>query len=70
MFTRASIERGGWRAHAIAWRGRHFIKDEGDPNYLSVRRNGRRYGGTRDYAEAGLARRFRIAPGAVIEVAG
>jgi hypothetical protein len=70
VFTRASIERGEWRAHAIAWRGRHFIKDEGDPNYLSIRRNGRRYGGTRDYAEAGLARRFRVAPGAVIEVAG
>jgi hypothetical protein len=70
VFTRASIERGEWRAHAIAWRGRHFIKDEGDPNYLSIRRNGNRYGGTRDYAEAGVARRFRLAPGAVIEVAG
>jgi hypothetical protein len=70
VFTRAAIERGEWRAHAIAWRGRHFIKDEGDPNYLSIRRNGRRYGGTRDYAEAGLARRFRVAPGAAIELAG
>lgn len=70
VFTRASIERGEWRAHAIAWRGRDFIKDEGDPNYLSIRRDGTRYGGTRDYAEAGLARRFRIAPGAAIEVAG
>jgi hypothetical protein len=70
VFTRASVERGEWRAHAIAWRGRDFIKDEGDPNYLSIRRNGNRYGGTRDYAEAGLARRFKIAPGAVIEVAG
>lgn len=70
VFTRASVERGEWRAHAIAWRGRRFIKDEGDPNYLSIRRDGSRYRGTRDYAEAGLARRFRVAPGAVIEVAG
>lgn len=70
IFTRASVERGAWRAHAIAWRGRHFIKDEGDPNYLSIRRNGNRYGGTRDYAEAGLTRRFTLAPGAVIAVAG
>jgi hypothetical protein len=70
LFTRASIERGEWRAHAIVWRGRRFIKDEGDPNYLSIRRDGSRYGGTRDYAEAGLGRRFRVAPGAVIEVAG
>ena len=70
IFTRASIERGEWRAHVIAWRGRDFIKDEGDPNYLSIRRNGTRYGGTRDYAVAGLARRFTVAPGAAIEVAG
>lgn len=70
VFTRASVERGGWRAHAIAWRGRHFIKDEGDPNYLSIRRSGSRYGGTRDYAETGVARRFKLAPGAVVEVAG
>ena len=70
VFTRASIERGEWRAHAIAWRGRRFIKDEGDPNYLSIRRDGSRYRGTRDYAEVGLARRFRVAPGAVIEVSG
>jgi hypothetical protein len=70
LFTRASLEYGEWRAHLIAWRGRHFLKDEGDPNYLSIRRNGRRYGGTRDYAEAGLSRRFKVAPGAVIEVSG
>ena len=54
----------------IAWRGRDFVKDEGDPNYLSIRRDGSRYVGIRDYAEAGLARRFQLAPGAVIEVSG
>jgi hypothetical protein len=70
FFGRVAAERDGWRAHLIAWRGRKFVKDEGDPNYLSLRRNGSRYGGIRDYAEAGLARRFRLAPGAVVEVSG
>ena len=70
FFGRASAERNGWRVHVIAWRGRRFVKDEGDPNYLSIRRDGSRYGGTRDYAEAGVARRIRLAPGAVVEVSG
>lgn len=70
FLARLAAERGGWRAHAIAWRGRNFIKDEGDLNYGSLRRDGRRYGGTRDYAETGLARRFQVAPGAAIEVSG
>ncbi len=70
FFARLAAERGPWRAHVIAWRGRHFIKDEGDPNYLSIRRDGRRYNGIRDYAETGLTRRFTLAPGAVIEVSG
>ena len=70
FFARLAAERGGWRAHAIAWRGRDFIKDEGDPNYGSLRRDGSRYGGTRDYAETGLARRFPIAPGTALEVSG
>jgi hypothetical protein len=70
FFGRAAAERNGWRAHVIVWRGRNFVKDEGDPNYLSIRPNGSRYAGIRDYAEAGVARRFRLAPGAVIEVSG
>jgi len=69
FFARGAVERAGWRGHLIMWRGHDFIKDEGDPNYLSLRRDGTRYGGIRDYAEAGLARRFLLAPGAVIEVA-
>jgi hypothetical protein len=68
FFGRGSAEQHGWRAHLIVWRGRRFIKDEGDPNYLSLRRDGRRYGGTRDYAETGLARRFTLAPDAVLEI--
>jgi hypothetical protein len=67
---RVSAERAGWRGHLIFWRGRNFIKDEGDPNYLSIDRSGERYRGTRDYAEAGLTRRFRLAPAAVLDVSG
>jgi hypothetical protein len=70
FFGRAAAEAGPWRAHLIVWRGRDFIKDEGDPNYRSIRRDGRRYGGIRDYAETGLTRRFTLAPGAVLEVSG
>jgi hypothetical protein len=68
LFLRASGEKAGWRGHVIFWRGRDFIKDEGDPNYLSIRRSGERYRGIRDYAETGLTRRFRLAPTAVLEV--
>ena len=70
FFARIAVDYRGWRAHAIAWRGNRFIKDEGDPNYLSIRRDGGFYRGIRDYAETGLARRFRLAPGAAIEVSG
>jgi hypothetical protein len=65
---RAAVERREWRAHLLVWRGRDFIKDEGDPNYLSIRRDGTRYRRTRDYAEIGAARRFQLAPGASLDV--
>ena len=70
FFGRASAEREGWRGHLIVWRGKAFIKDEGDPNYLSIRRDGTRYRGTRDYAEAGLTRTFRPAPTVAVEASG
>ncbi|RPI48724.1 MAG: hypothetical protein EHM55_25110 [Acidobacteria bacterium] len=70
FFGRASAERAGWRGHVIFWRGRNFIKEEGDPNYLSIARSGDRYRGTRDYSEAGLTRRFTLAPAAVLDVSG
>ena len=70
FLARAAVERRGGRAHALMWRGRDFIKVEGDPSYSALRRDGRRYGGTRDYAESGVARRFTVAPGAAIEVSG
>jgi hypothetical protein len=67
FFGRASAEARGWRGHLIAWRGDDFIKDEGDPNYMSLRRDGARYRGVRDYAEIGLTRTFGLAPGALVE---
>jgi hypothetical protein len=70
FFGRASAERSGWRAHVLFWRGRNFVKDEGDPNYLAVARSGERYRGTRDYAEAGLTRRFTLARAAILDVSG
>jgi hypothetical protein len=70
FFGRAAAERSGWRGHVIFWRGRNFIKDEGDANYLSIARSGARYRGTRDYSEAGLTRRFTLARAAVLDVAG
>jgi hypothetical protein len=67
---RASAGRAGWTAHVLFWRGDGFVKDEGDANYLSLRRDGRYYRGTRDYAEAGLMRTFHPAPGVSLGVAG
>jgi hypothetical protein len=68
FFGRAAADRDGWRGHVIFWRGRNFITDEGDPNYLSIERSGNRYRGTRDYSEAGLTRRFTLARAAVLDV--
>ena len=67
FFGRASASTRGWRVHLIAWRGDDFIKDEGDPNYMSLRRDGSRYRGVRDYAETGITRTFALAPGALVE---
>lgn len=58
FLAHASSHIGAWRGHILFWRARHFVKTEGDPNYLSLRRDGRYYGGTRDYAEAGLTREW------------
>ncbi len=58
LLARAAAERGGWRGHVLVWRACDFIKDEGDPNYQSIRQDGSRYRATRDYSEAGLTRRF------------
>jgi hypothetical protein len=68
FFARAAVEGPAWRAHLIVWRGDDFLKDEGDPNYLSIRRDGTRYRGVRDYAEAGATKTFSVARNSVIEV--
>ena len=70
FFGRAAASRGEWRGHLLFWRGDDFIKDEGDRNYLSVRRDGRHYRGIRDYAETGLARTFQPARGVAFEASG
>jgi hypothetical protein len=70
FFTRAAGEQGGWRGHILFWRGDDYIKDEADPNYLSIRRNGATYRGVRDYAEAGLARTFRLGPHVLVQASG
>lgn len=59
LFTRLAFEGRALRLHLIAWRGNDFIKAEGDGNYQNIRRDGRRYGGIRDYSEVGLTRTFR-----------
>jgi hypothetical protein len=70
LFARATGERGGWRGHLLFWRGDDFVADEGDPNYLSIRRDGTRYRGVRDYAEAGLTRIFQPAASVTIHASG
>jgi hypothetical protein len=62
-FSRAAIEFGPWRSHAIVWRGRDVLKEEGDANYLSRVADGTIFHNLRDYAELGLTRHFRPAPG-------
>lgn len=70
FFGRAAGTRRGWRGHLLFWRGDDFIKVEGDPNYLSQRRDGSRYRGIRDYAEAGLTRTFRPSSAVAFEASG
>jgi hypothetical protein len=62
-FSRAAIERGPWRSHILVWRGRDVLKEEGDANYLSRVADGTMFRSVRDYAELGLTRHFRPAPG-------
>lgn len=69
FFGRAAVSHSGWRGHVLFWRGDDFIKDEGDPNYLSRSRDGTRWRGIRDYAEAGVARTFQVAPDVILQAA-
>ena len=63
IFSRAALASSAWRAHLIVWRGRDTLKSEGDANYHARRRDGRLLHTVRDYAEVGLTRHFRPAPG-------
>jgi hypothetical protein len=69
LLVRAAGERHGWRGHVLVFRGFDFVKAEGDPNYQAVRRDGTPFRRVRDYAEAGVARRFELAPRAVLDAA-
>jgi hypothetical protein len=62
-FTRGALEHGDWREHLIVWRSCDTLKAEGDPNYLALRRDGTMFRKVRDYAEFGITRQFRPAPG-------
>lgn len=62
-FTRVAWTRSRWRAHGVVWRSRDTLKAEGDPNYLSARRDGTMFRRVRDYGELGLTRHFSPAPG-------
>ena len=70
FFGRAAAQFSGWRGHLLFWRGKLVVTREGDPNYLSLRRDGSIYRGTRDYAEAGVTRTFRPAAGVLLEASG
>jgi hypothetical protein len=62
-FMRGALVHGPWRGHLIVWRGWDAVKAEGDPNYLARQRDGRQFRHVRDYAELGVTRHFRPAPG-------
>jgi hypothetical protein len=67
VFIRIAAESRGWRAHALAARSNDFIKDEGDLHYQALRRDGSEFRATRDYAEAGITRSFRLGDPATLE---
>jgi hypothetical protein len=60
LFVRYAAEKAGWRAHAIGWRARDFVKEEGDENYGSRRADGRLIS-LRHYFETGLTRTYHPA---------
>jgi hypothetical protein len=61
LFTRAAVEKQGWRAHVILWRASDFNHEGGDPNYLSTFSSGSYYR-DREYAEIGISRLVKAAP--------
>jgi hypothetical protein len=63
VFARGAAESGPWRTHLTVWRSRDTLKAEGDANYLAARTDGTMFRKVRDYAELGVTRHFRPAPG-------
>ena len=51
--TRRARASRRWRTHVIVWRSRDTLKEEGDANYLMLRRDGTLVPQVRDYGEAG-----------------
>jgi hypothetical protein len=62
LFARAALLHRDWRGHMIVWRSRDTLKEEGDANYLMLRRDGEWFRKVRDYGEIGLTRHFYPAP--------
>jgi hypothetical protein len=62
VFARAALLHRDWRGHVIVWRSRDTLKEEGDANYLMLRRDGEWFRTVRDYGEVGLTRHFYPAP--------
>ncbi len=67
LFLRLAVERNGWRGHLLVWRAADFVKQEGDPNYLSRSGDGTFYRSKRSYGELGLAKVVRPVSGVELE---
>jgi hypothetical protein len=66
-FLRLAGEKNGWRGHLIVWRAADFVKEEGDPNYLSRSEDGATFRSSRTYGELGLTKVFRPVSGVELE---
>jgi hypothetical protein len=70
VLARAAVEKSDWRAHGMAWFGKDFKHEAGDPNYQSQYPDGTNVHDRRSYGELGLARLFRPAPTVDFEASG
>ena len=70
VLARAAVEKSDWRAHGMAWFGKDFKHEAGDPNYQSQYPDGANFHDRRSYGEFGLARLFRPAPTVDFEASG
>ncbi len=70
LLVRAAAERDNWRGHVLAWKGKDFKHEAGDPNYLSQLPDGTNFHDGRNYVELGLTRLFKVAPTIDFEASG